>query len=123
MKEEDAILQKVGKEKVFRTPDGYLENLTSNLMSQLPDKEFKAQPAKKASRWGRLRPALYGVAAVAVIVLAIRIFSSVQQDTYEQVPLKESADVEVGSDRYISTAMENSMLDDYSLYVYLTDSE
>ena len=29
MKEEDNILKKVGKENVFRVPDGYFENLTS----------------------------------------------------------------------------------------------
>lgn len=28
MKEEDNILKKVGKENVFRVPDGYFENLT-----------------------------------------------------------------------------------------------
>ena len=34
MKEEDNILKKVGKENVFRVPDGYFENLTSEVMSR-----------------------------------------------------------------------------------------
>ena len=39
MKEEDNILKKVGKENVFRVPDGYFENLTSEVMSRLPERK------------------------------------------------------------------------------------
>lgn len=123
MKEEDTILQKVGKEKAFRTPDGYLENLTSHIMSQLPEKEFKMPLEKKVGKWRRLRPVLYGAAAVVIVLLAFRVFFSTQEDVQDQISLKESPDTEIGSDRYVSTAMDNSMLDDYSLYVYLTDNE
>ncbi len=39
MKEEDNILKKIGKENVFHVPEGYFENLTSEVMSRLPEKE------------------------------------------------------------------------------------
>ena len=53
MKEEDNILKKVGKENVFRVPDGYFENLTSEVMSRLPEKEKHLQLLRENLRSGR----------------------------------------------------------------------
>ena len=39
MKEEDNILKKVGKKNSFKVPEGYFENLTSEVMGKLPEKE------------------------------------------------------------------------------------
>ena len=39
MKEEDNILNKVGKKNSFKVPEGYFENLTSEVMGKLPEKE------------------------------------------------------------------------------------
>ena len=39
MKEEDILLKKLGKENSFKGPDGYFENLTSEVMNKLPEKE------------------------------------------------------------------------------------
>ena len=47
MKEEDILLKKLGKENSFKVPDGYFENLTSEVMNKLPEKEkvaFKEEP-------------------------------------------------------------------------------
>ena len=35
MKEEDTLLKKIGKEHSFKVPDGYFENLTSEVMNKL----------------------------------------------------------------------------------------
>ena len=44
MKEEDNILKKVGRENSFKVPEGYFENLTSEVMGKLPEKEkWRAQ--------------------------------------------------------------------------------
>ena len=34
MKEEDTLLKKIGKEHSFKVPDGYFENLTSEVMNK-----------------------------------------------------------------------------------------
>ena len=47
MKEEDKILKKIGTENPFRVPDGYFENLTSEVMNRLPEKETPAIIKKK----------------------------------------------------------------------------
>ena len=35
MKEEDTLLKKLGKENSFKVPEGYFENLTSEVMNKL----------------------------------------------------------------------------------------
>lgn len=49
MKEEE-LFQKIGKENPFSTPDGYFENLTSNVMEHLPEKELPKGPEQVTLR-------------------------------------------------------------------------
>ena len=54
MKEEDILLKKLGKENSFKVPDGYFENLTSEVMNKLPEKEkvaFKEEPVSIWTIW------------------------------------------------------------------------
>ena len=102
MKEEDILLKKLGKENSFKVPDGYFENLTSEVMNKLPEKEkvvFKEEPV---STWTRLKPLLYLAAIDEVAVTEV--------------------DTEVVSDEMLDVALDRAMLDDYSLYVYLSDA-
>ena len=39
MKEEDILLKKLGKENSFKVPDGYFENLTSEVMNNFLKKK------------------------------------------------------------------------------------
>ena len=87
MKEEDTLLKKIGKEHSFKVPDGYFENLTSEVMNKLPEKEKVAFKDD-----------------IAVTVTAME------------------ADTEQVSDEMIDVALDRAMLDDYSLYVYLSDA-
>ncbi len=52
MKEEDTLLKKIGKEHSFKVPDGYFENLTSEVMNKLPEKR-KLLSRKSMFRHGR----------------------------------------------------------------------
>ena len=51
MKEEDILLKKLGKENSFKVPDGYFENLTSEVMNKLPEKEKVAFKEEPVSTW------------------------------------------------------------------------
>ena len=55
--------------------------------------------------------------------LIIRVASSNHQPTNagDHLPANDAA-TEVVSDDYIDVALDRSMLDDYSLYVYLSDA-
>ena len=121
MKEEDNILKKVGKENVFRVPDGYFENLTSEVMSRLPEKETPVFIKKEPTKWERIKPWLYMTAMFAGAALIIRVASADRTPATDQIAMDDT-ETEVVSDEYISTVLANSLLDDYSLYVYLTDA-
>ena len=76
MKEEYNILKKVGKENVFRVPDGYFENLTSEVMSRLPEKETPAIIKREPTKWERIKPWVYMTAMFAGAALIIRVAST-----------------------------------------------
>ena len=121
MKEEDNILKKVGKENIFRVPDGYFENLTSEVMSRLPEKETPAIIKREPTKWERFKPWVYMTAMFVRAALIIRVASTDRTPANNRIAMDEP-ETEVVSDEYISAVLDNSMLDDYSLYVYLTDA-
>ena len=123
MKEEDTLLKKLGKENSFKVPEGYFENLTSEVMNKLPEKEKVTLKEEPVSTWTRLKPLLYMAAMFIGAALIIRVASSNHQPTTagDHLTANEAA-TEVVSDEYIDVALDRSMLDDYSLYVYLSDA-
>ena len=76
MKEEDILLKKLGKENSFKVPDGYFENLTSEVMNKLPEKEKVAFKEEPVSTWTRLKPLLYMAAMFVGAALIIRVAST-----------------------------------------------
>ena len=122
MKEEDILLKKLGKEDSFKVPGGYFENLTSEVMNKLPEKEkvvFKEEPV---STWTRLKPLLYMAAMFVGAALIIRVASSDRKAVADIDVAVTEIETEVISDEMIDMALDRAMLDDYSLYVYLSDA-
>ena len=115
---EDDLKKKVGTENPFRVPDGYFENFASNLMERLPEKE-KVERSREATTWEKVRPLLYMAAMFVGAMLLIRVAAS----HYTPVGTPEPDEELEAEMEYINMAMESSMLDDYSLYVYLTEEE
>ena len=119
MKEEDKLQKMIGTENPFRVPEGYFENLTSEVMNRLPEKEKSLGAIRKESTmWERVRPWLYMTAMFIGAALIIRVASTDRTPAADRVAAEES-ETEI---EYINMAVDNSMLDDYSLYVYLADS-
>ena len=58
MKTEQNNLDRLKGKNPFTVPEGYMEGLTANIMSQLPDREPEKE-AKKVSLMDRVRPWLY----------------------------------------------------------------
>ncbi|WP_455592435.1 hypothetical protein [Bacteroides sp.] len=119
MKEEDSILKKVGTGNAFKVPEDYFENLTSEVMNKLPEKEKPAFETEKLTTWTRIRPWVYMAAMFIGAFLIIRVGSWTLKPEPENASIAET---EVVSDEYIDVALDRSMMDDYSLYVYLTDA-
>ncbi|AVM53508.1 hypothetical protein JN06_00739 [Bacteroides zoogleoformans] len=119
MKEEGKMLKKTGRENPFRVPEGYFERLSSEVMDRLPEKEKQAVTQREPTKWERVRPWLYMAAMFIGAALIIRVGSS-----YRTSPVEHMAADETESEmEYIDMAVENSMMDDYSLYVFLADSD
>lgn len=126
MKEEDKLLKKVGTGNSFSVPDGYFEHLTSEVMNKLPEQQAPQFATKEVTKWDRVKPWVYMAAMFAGAALIIRV-ASYNPNPFEdkQVAATETvagADSEVVYDGYIDYAVNQSMMDDYSLYVYLTDA-
>lgn len=119
MKEEDKIRKATGTENPFRVPDGYFENLTSEIMNRLPEKEDWDAEREEPTTWQKIRPWLYMAAMFVGAALIIRVASSGDVPTDERM-VAEETETEM---EYIDMAVENSMMDDYSLYIYLADAD
>ena len=123
MKEEDNMLKKVGTENAFRVPEGYFENFTSELMNRLPEKEKLAFEQKEPTMWERVKPWAYMAAMFVGAALIIRVASTDHKPaTADDVAVTEVDTEVVVSDEMIDVAVDRAMLDDYSLYVYLSDA-
>ena len=119
MKEEDELLRKCGTKNPFTVPEGYFENFSKELMEKLPEKEISlSEPV--ITTWQRVKPWIYMTAMFCGLMLSVRVFvGRPKQDT----PIFTAAEAAEFSDEYIETIMEHSMMDDYTLYQYLTEAD
>lgn len=122
MKEEDEILRKVGTGNAFKVPEGYFENLTSEVMDKFPEQKKPAFELKEPTRWDKLKPLLYMAAMFVGAALIIRVASVDYKPEATETASVEAVEVDNDADEYINAVLEGSMMDDYSLYVYLTDA-
>lgn len=72
MKTEQNNLDQLKGKNPFTVPSGYMEGLTANIMSQLPEKP-REEEVKKISFMERARPWLYMAAVFAGMGLFIRL--------------------------------------------------
>ena len=120
MKEENNLLRKVGKKDHFRVPDRYFEDFSKELMNNLPEKEtFDA--TQEITMWQRVKPWLYMTAMFCGIMLSVKLFvGDSQQEEFISIPPIEAESL---TDEDWKHLIDQSMIDDYSLYELLTDTE
>ena len=74
MKEETQKLEQLKEEKPFLLPEGYMEGLTSRIMSHLSDQAYVE--TKRVTMMDHIRPWLYLVAVFAGIGLFVNLLVS-----------------------------------------------
>lgn len=119
MGKEDNILRKAGTSNPFRVPDHYFENFTQELMNKLPEKEpmpLMSEP----TLWERVKPWLYMTAMFCGIMLSVKIF--VGEPQKDEFPAISQTEVERLPDEDWEIMIDRIMMDDYTLYQYLTDA-
>ena len=119
MKEEDEIRKKCGTENPFTVPEGYFDNLTKEIMDKLPEKELILQ--KKVAMFAKIKPWFYAAAIFTGVLLSIHytVYKTEKQTSYANSVKMNN---EALPDEYIEVMMDRSMMDDYTLYQYLTDA-
>lgn len=73
MKEEDKLIAKFGKEQPWKVPDGYFDNMLSEVGDKLPDYP-EAPKAGDMSLWQRMKPYVYLAAMFAGIWCMMQVF-------------------------------------------------
>lgn len=100
-------------------PEGYFDNFSKKLMNKLPEKELTPAPQENITVWQRIKPWVYMAAMFCGLMLSVRVVvGPPKQDT----PIFTATETEQFSDEYIETILDHSMMDDYTLYQYLTDA-
>jgi len=74
MDKKKILLKDIVKVDPFRAPEGYFENFTNGIMSQLPDTIREDTKSINVNWWYRVRPWIYMAAMFAGIALMIRLF-------------------------------------------------
>lgn len=119
MGKEDNILKKAGTDNPFSVPDHYFEDFSQNLMAKLPEKEPLPLP-EEPTLWQRVKPWIYMAAMFCGIILSVRVF--VGEPQKEEIPHINVADAENIPDEDWEIIIDRIMMDDYTIYQYLTDA-
>ena len=120
MGKEDNILRKVGTSNPFRVPDHYFEDFTQELMSKLPEKESMPLMSEP-TLWQRVKPWIYMTAMFCGIMLSVRVFVGKPQK--DEFPAISQIEAENLTDEDWEIMIDYIMMDDYSLYQYLTNAD
>ncbi|WP_294457823.1 hypothetical protein [uncultured Bacteroides sp.] len=123
MKEDTELKKKIGKENPFKVPEGYFENIVPEIMKQLPEAE--AQESVEITMWERVKPWVYMVAMFCGLMFGLRVMMMDKPVNKEMntdnVSMTDS--VQGIPDEYIDPILDQAMMDDYTLYMYLTDAD
>lgn len=123
MKEDTELKKKIGKENPFKVPEGYFENIVPEIMKQLPEAE--AQESVEITMWERVKPWVYMVAMFCGLMFGLRVMMMDKPVNKEintdNVSMADS--LEGIPDEYIDPILDQTMMDDYTLYMYLTDAD
>ena len=123
MKEDTELKNRIGKENPFKVPEGYFENIVPEIMKQLPEAEV--QEEVEVTMWERVKPWVYMVAMFCGLMFGLRVMMNDRPVSTGinagDVSMTDS--VQSIPDEYIDPILDQAMMDDYTLYMYLTDAD
>ena len=132
MKEETDLKQKIGKDNPIKVPEGYFENLTGQIMDKLPEID-NTKEEKEISLWEKIKPWVYMTAMFCGMMFGLKVMMGDKalesQNGTEDISIASSDnaaqedDSDIIPDEYIDPIVDQVMMDDYTLYMYLTDAD
>ena len=120
MKEDTNLKHKFGTDNHFTVPEDYFKNLVPNIMEQLPEQEVEETPHIRL--WDRVKPWVYMAAMFCGLMFMIRGAVSYSGALSKKEITTEEQFSEL-PDEYIDPVLNQMMIDDYTLYVYLSDTD
>jgi len=126
MKEEEIIRKHDSGRRPFKTPDGYFENFTSQLMQRIEREGLQPEPVKTV-RLNPFKRAMRYAAAAVVAGLCIGagtyLYTQKTTTTTEQpVENVEYAFTDETMDQALDYAMDYSLVDNSQIALYLTEA-
>ncbi len=111
--EEKYIKEKVGQDNPFRVPEGYFEQLTQQVMSQLPKRQQKARQL-------RFRPWYYAAASIVLLaMMGVSVYFHQDKDEQQQMAVTVETNTE---NTYIDEVADYAMIDNTEIYACLADN-
>lgn len=110
MEKEQNNLDRLKGKNPFTVPNGYMEDLTTNIMSQLPDKP-RVEEAKKISMMDRVRPWLYMAAVFAGLGLFFKGIVSLEGEKSQSDTLLVQSSNEVSDTKAAMLEEEDEYLE------------
>lgn len=120
MKDEDKLIERYGKKQPFTMPEGYLEQLHEQLMSNLPETQPIATTEAKVTLMTRIKPLLYMAAMFVGIIFMVQGIMYVQQSHLKSDNLAAAEEL---YEPEVDDFMASSLYSEYALYSYLTSTE
>ena len=120
MKDEDKLIERYGKKQPFTMPEGYLEQLHEQLMSNLPETQPTATAEAKVTLMTRIKPLLYMAAMFVGIIFMVQGIMYVQQNHVKPDNLAAAEEL---YDPEVDDFMASSLYSEYALYSYLTSTD
>ena len=117
------LKQKIGNRNPFQVPDGYFDQLTEQIMQQLPERETHVGRAHVI----RMRPWLYAAACVALaLVMGVSYYFTQSPATSleggHMAAAVQPAATESLANSYMDDAADYAMLDNTEIYAYLSEN-
>lgn len=113
MKENNEIFDRFADSKPFSVPEGYFEQLSSDVMNKIEQEKIEETPV--ITLWQKLRPYIYMTAMFVGIYFSLRMFSGLAKEI--NIQKEETAEI------FSEEELMLSMFDTYSLYEYLETEE
>lgn len=118
MNKDKDLLKRYGRKAPYSLPEGYFDDFADKLMEKLPEREVAPEP--KVTLWTRIKPWVYMAAMFCGLMLSVRML--VGTDAVQETDT--SAETIAGySMEELDVIMDKTMMDDYTLYKYLTEAD
>lgn len=111
--EEKYISSKMGRENHFSVPEGYFDQLATQVMSRVDE------PVAKVTLLYRLRPLLYAAACLCLFVFGATLYfnSNGEKEEAMLTAATETTTIE----NYLDEAADYAMIDNQEIYACLTN--